>query len=406
MKILHFAHSFFPVYGGTSTRLYNLLLDKTNEHYLYVPYPLSLLENLEKPPPKYETFGNINVRRFEIPSKYCLKLPFLPSINKIRNIKKISDYYLNLIEDKKIDIVHGHNPIIYGISMLKYAKNFNLPFLYEAHLFGTDFHFIHNKLKWNLNNFYEMKIYKNADAIIIQTTALKERLTTIFNIIPEKVKIIPVGVDEDLFNPKSWLQKAKELRIKKGWDDKIIFLYSGYLREYNGVKFFLNAAINLEENIKKKVKIVIIGRGPLKSYVQKLSFQYQGFIDFLSQIDYQSIPIYYAASDIAISARLNHIHVKDSVPQKLVELMAMEKIILASNADATKEIIRDNYNGILFESGNKANFLKKFRYLVENFQSLDHLGKNARETVLENYKWSNNRNKLQKIYEELINKKK
>lgn len=403
MRILHFAHSFFPVFGGTSTRLYNLLSDGINEHYLYVPYPS---KNLKEPLSKKEIYGNINVRRFRIPSISYLKLPLLSSINRFRKIESYSNYYLNLIEDKKIDIVHGHNPIIYGISMVKYAKNFNLPYLYEAHLFGSRNHFIQNKLKWNLNNFYEKKIYQNADAIIIQTNALKERLINIFNVTHEKIKIIPVGVDENLFIPNSWHQKGKELRIQKGWDDKIVFLYAGYLKDYNGVKFFLESVKDLNENIKKKVKIVIVGRGPLESYVQKLCCQYQDILDFLGLIDYQSMPIYYAASDVAIIARLKHIHVKDSVPQKLVELMAMEKIILASNTDATKEVITNNKDGILFESGNKKEFLNKLIFIVDNFENLDYLGKNARKTVIKKYKWSDNREKLQKIYNELRYKKK
>ena len=42
MRILHFAHSFFPVYGGTTTRPYNLLSDGINEHYLYAPQAPSI----------------------------------------------------------------------------------------------------------------------------------------------------------------------------------------------------------------------------------------------------------------------------------------------------------------------------------------------------------------------------
>ncbi len=39
MRVLHFAGSYFPVPGGTTTRLANMLADTQNEHLLVVPRP-------------------------------------------------------------------------------------------------------------------------------------------------------------------------------------------------------------------------------------------------------------------------------------------------------------------------------------------------------------------------------
>jgi len=39
MRVLHFAHSFIPQYGGTTTRLMNLLSDPAHQHLLGVPMP-------------------------------------------------------------------------------------------------------------------------------------------------------------------------------------------------------------------------------------------------------------------------------------------------------------------------------------------------------------------------------
>jgi len=39
LRVLHFASSYFPVPGGTTTRLANMLADAQHEHVLVVPRP-------------------------------------------------------------------------------------------------------------------------------------------------------------------------------------------------------------------------------------------------------------------------------------------------------------------------------------------------------------------------------
>ena len=97
MKILHFAHSFFPVFGGTSTRLYNLLSDKINKHYLYVPFP-SDISGLKS----FEDFGNINVRQYETFYKFNLKIPV---INTLTNLEIKSTRLKNLVKEKNIKLI-------------------------------------------------------------------------------------------------------------------------------------------------------------------------------------------------------------------------------------------------------------------------------------------------------------
>lgn len=64
VKILHFAHCFFPKYGGTTTRLYDLLTNEKNEHYLYVPQPpfMSVPDNIGALENE-ENFGSTKVRK-------------------------------------------------------------------------------------------------------------------------------------------------------------------------------------------------------------------------------------------------------------------------------------------------------------------------------------------------------
>lgn len=179
MKILHFAHCFFPIYGGTTTRLYNLLSDGINEQYLYVPqaphsgYPDNIGMLKEE-----EDFGNIKVRRCELINDFKVKIPV---IDIFRYIEIISDALVNFVKEEGFEIVHGHHPAGFAEAAMKYAKKKNLPFVYEAHGLRTDAAIIKKKRYIpkvayssvrQLFKLKEKKIFLGADAII---TLLKNK---------------------------------------------------------------------------------------------------------------------------------------------------------------------------------------------------------------------------------------
>ncbi|HJH25613.1 MAG TPA: hypothetical protein C5S37_02320 [Methanophagales archaeon] len=226
MKILHFAHCFFPIYGGTTTRLYNLLSDGTNEYYLYVPQPpyggypnnISILK-------EEEDFGNIKVRRCKLVEKKDFKVK-IPVINTFRYIEINSDRLINFVKEADFEIVHGHNPTEFAVAAMKYAKRNNIPFVYEAHGLAADAPMLKKrryipKLAYSslreLFKLKEKKVFQNADVIITQTTTMKKRIINVFGVDADKIKTVPNGVDESKFNPINWHKKGNELRKEKNW---------------------------------------------------------------------------------------------------------------------------------------------------------------------------------------------
>ena len=100
---------------------------------------------------------------------------------------------------------------------------------------------------------------------------MKQRIMSMFDVGGDKIRIIPNGVDEIMFDPSNWHQKAEEIRREKNWIDKIIFMYSGYLNDINGIDFFLENIKELPENIRQEIRVVVLGRGILQKYVEDMS---------------------------------------------------------------------------------------------------------------------------------------
>ncbi|KKM14258.1 hypothetical protein LCGC14_1707940 [marine sediment metagenome] len=145
--------------------------------------------------------------------------------------------------------------------------------------------------------------------------------------------------------------------------------------------------------------MIILGKGPLQNFIKNLSIKYKDLIEFHNYIHYDIMPLYYSACDVVISPLLSISFVKDNIPTKLLEGMAMEKIILGSDVPGIKGIITHNKNGIIFKSESKVDLIKKIYYIVENFENLNDLRKQARKLMIEKYSWIKMRFLLQKVYD-------
>ena len=406
MKILHFAHCFFPIYGGTTTRLYNLLSDGTNEYYLYVPQPpyggypnnIGILK-------EEEDFGNIKIRRCKLVEDFKVKLPV---INTFRYVEINSNRLVNFVKEEGFEIVHGHNPIEFATAAMKYANKENTPFVYEAHGLAADAPMLKKKryipkLAYSsirqLFKLREKKIFQSANAIITQTNAMKQRIINVFDVAEYRIKIVPNGVDENIFNPVNWRQKGKDMRREKNWIDKTIFMYIGYLDDINGLDFFLNNIKELPENIKREIKVVVLGRGPLQNYVVDMSKKESDLIEYLGLVNYNDMPIYYGACDVFVIPRPPTLPAETLIPMKLLEAMVMEKIVLGSDVGGITEVVTNNKNGIIFKKGEKNDLFKKISYIVENIGDMENIRKQARIDIINRYSWKNSRERLQNVYE-------
>ncbi|MDY6965099.1 MAG: glycosyltransferase family 4 protein [Halobacteriota archaeon] len=409
MKILHFVHCYLPIYGGTTTRLCNLLSNEINQHYLYISQVQS--ENIPDNVgalSEEEDFGNIKVRRCKLVREFKVKIPF---INTFRYIKINSDRLMNFVKEEDFDIVHGHNPIEFATASTKYAKKKNIPFVYEVHGLTTDTPILKKKryipeLAYSSTRLFlrlnEKEIFKNADAIITQTNAMKQRITDLFDIDLDKIKIAPNGVDESKFDPINWHQKGEKLRREKKWVDKTVFMYSGFLDDINGIHFFLDTIKELPDDIKGDIKVVILGRGPLQEYVKDMSKENSNLIEYLGLVNYDDMPEYYSACDVFVIPRPSTLPAECLIPMKLLEAMAMEKILLGSDVGGITEVVTNNKNGIIFRKDSKDDLLKKISYIAEKIESLDEIRNRARKDVITRYNWEKSREMLQNVYESVI----
>ena len=169
-------------------------------------------------------------------------------------------------------------------------------------------------------------------------------------------------------------------------------LFVGRLSEEKGLH------VLLESWKKMKVKLKIIGDGPLLNSVKNCNNKYIKYLGFMKQ------------EDIFLEMKKSSFLVFPSIwyegfPMVILESFANGLPVVASNLGSMSEIIKNNYNGLHFSAGDSNDLLKKVDSLIHDKNKCNQLSKNAINDYNENYSAKNNYELLLKIYKKVINDK-
>jgi glycosyltransferase involved in cell wall biosynthesis len=394
MKILNLTYSFFPEYTGSSIRNYNLL-SKLDADTTLITRDRNL--NGDLIPIKEEKFGRIKVKRFSdvqnIPPNIFNHTP-LRYIYSIRNAEINKNILINKAKTEKFNVIHGHNFDFFGQSAVQLSKISKKPVVIEMHIARPP------SIKFKLYDFYLIKLARFldfCDSILVLTKAFKKYILKYYDLNENNVKVVPNGVDANIFCKTNNTDKIKRLKDKLNLNNYVI-MYSGYMDNTNGINFVLD---NIPQLIQEKndFSFLFIGSGPEKDKIISLSKKYSQ-IKYVQMLEYQKMPLYYQLCDLFILPRLSNINNELITPLKLLESMAMERTVLGSNVGGISEVIKHGKNGYLFEKGNSDDFKTKLLE-IQNINN-NKITKNARKSIINDYTWARSSSVLEKIYLELI----
>jgi glycosyltransferase involved in cell wall biosynthesis len=86
---------------------------------------------------------------------------------------------------------------------------------------------------------------------------------------------------------------------------------------------------------------------------------------------------------------------------KPLEAMALKKVVIGSNVGGIKELVKDDYNGILFEKENVGDLIEKCEYAVDQFENIKVMAENGRRYVEEERTWLGSCRRYLPVFKEL-----
>lgn len=234
------------------------------------------------------------------------------------------------------------------------------------------------KWKIRLVSLIERFIYKKADAIVVTSARAKKDIEQHYRISSSKVHIIPNYIDTDLFRPK-------EAKKEKG---RICFV--GRLSPEKNLFNLLKSMDGLD------VKLVIFGSGGLeKKLKDKAKKVKRAKIEFRGNIPNNFLPEELNKCELFILPSLY-----EGNPKALLEAMACGLPVIGTNVEGIREVIKHKENGYLCET-NVNSIKEAIKKVLDNKKLQEKIGKNARQTIVDNFSLEKMLKKEISIYESL-----
>ena len=203
--------------------------------------------------PCEETINGVNVVRVKSPvSKHVYW--FSPSMARFLG--------RHLGKSLKPDIVHIHQyRSLLSLEVAYFLRSRQFPFVFSPHYDRFGYNTFAGKHFMGLYKPFGSRTFDWAEAIIVNSKYSEEILLEDFNVCPEKVDIIPHGVDK-LEAPKSRARKAK--------DAPLSLLYAGVLIELKGVQYLIRTLGELTRR-GRQARLTIIGEGDYEPKLKTLA---------------------------------------------------------------------------------------------------------------------------------------
>ncbi|MFX0087803.1 MAG: glycosyltransferase, partial [Candidatus Hodarchaeota archaeon] len=197
-------------------------------------------------------------------------------------------------------------------------------------------------------------------------------------------RLIRAGVDSQVFSLKS--QERKKIRQKFNiQDEEILLFFMGYLYNFSGL---LEVIKSLSENEMKStnLKLLIVGDGEQKKTLINIikANSLDQRILLLPWQSYEKIPDLISAADICLLPSHDNKIMRDIIPIKLYEYLAMRKPVVST---ALPGIIKEfGINSGVIYAQSSEDVIKICLKILDN-DSLEDIGKKGREFVVTNCDW-------------------
>jgi glycosyltransferase involved in cell wall biosynthesis len=144
--------------------------------------------------------------------------------------------------------------------------------------------------------------------------------------------------------------------------------------------------------------LFLLGTGPivsnLKALIQKEDLQDNVIIH--NPIYHLEVPKFIGISDVCIVPLPYHPYWRFQSPLKLLEYLAMEKVVILTDIPAHRTVIGEAKCGVYISSLNPMEIAKAIEYVYLNKDSLKEWGKIGREIVKREYTWEKVAGSLEK----------
>ncbi len=205
----------------------------------------------------------------------------------------------------------------------------------------------------------EGELARSSTHIIAPTEREKAELINQYGVTPERIGVVPCGVNPELFKPIN----RDEARRETGFDNGKIILYVGRIDPLKGIANLIKAIPMLEDN--RDIKLAIIGGGEssreetahLRTLAQELGVGDR--IIFTGPVKQDRMPYYYSAADVCVIPSFY-----ESFGLVALESLSCGTPIVANDVGDLRNIVREGETGYVIDSNTSSLLAEKIDLLL------------------------------------------
>jgi len=307
------------------------------------------------------------------------------------------------------DLIHSHYWMS-GIAAESLKKDWDVPVLQMFHTLGK----MKNRVAQSPDEMEgeyriegELQVMAMADRIIAATQAEEAQLEFLYGVKPNKITVIPPGVNISRFYPIPEDEAKEAIGVPR--EDGVL-LFVGRIEALKGIDVLLHALALLKQQgifAAHPHYLAIIGGDPdgsnqsltsemarIKELCKELGIG--DLVIFLGKRDQETLPYYYSAAEVLIMP--SHY---ESFGLVALEAMACGTPVVASQIGGLGFLVQDGVTGYVVPDGDPLMLSQKLSQLIQNPDLLNRLGNQAAEYAL-NYRWENITQQILEVYHQLI----
>ncbi|VWX53198.1 TIGR04063 family PEP-CTERM/XrtA system glycosyltransferase [Novosphingobium sp. 9U] len=334
----------------------------------------------------------------------------MSGLREWREVGLFADAIERVVEDWRPDVIHAHSPALCGQAALRVARRQDIPLVYEIRAFWEDAAVGNGvtkagSLRYQLTRRLENFVVGHADAIVTICEGLRGDLMA-RGIAPERVTVVPNGVDLSLFGapPEPDMALARELDLLDAQGNlRPVVGFIGSFYDYEGLDILIEA-MKLLVRYHPEARLLLVGGGPCEEALRRQASESREAeaIRFVGRVPHDQVERYYALTDILAFPR-KHSRLTDLVtPLKPLETMAQGKIVCASDVGGHRELIQDGVTGRLFAPDDAQACAGALASLLTHRGRWPVMRDAGRRHVEERHDWARNAARYQLVYQALL----
>lgn len=320
--------------------------------------------------------------------------------------------------DLRYDIIHAHYWLsgVAGVKLRKLwqrEQNQNVPLLQMFHTLGK----LKNGVAQTPREFEvanriasEEQLVRQVDMLVAPTPTERGHLAWEYNAPFGKIRIVPCGVDTDMFRPAS-AGEREAARARLGLSpDAQYALFVGRIERLKGIETLIRAIDRLKrcgDCIGDNVKLLIVG-GDLDDSKQALDDEMTRLhwlaaelnvcdrIAFLGAQPQEQLRDYYIAADVALMPSRY-----ESFGMVAVEAMASGTPVIASRVGGLAHTVTDGETGYLLPHDDVAAWANKIRLVLSDDHLRQRLGEQAAAQA-QQFAWPHIARQIDNLYREAM----